>query len=151
VAVASLAVVDILVLSVLALALVPLNSYWGLNGAAILSILVSGLIIGYVFAGGIQEESRIKTIGQIVLLTTALLIVVVIISYAAVGPYFIATVNDRLRNMYNTSSWTDTDWFANEMMVLTVQTAVNVVIALVFNFIGLYLGSMRKPSAKTKE
>jgi len=37
------------------------------------------------------------------------------------------------------------------MMVLTVQTAVNVAIALVFNFIGLYLGSMRKSSEKTKE
>jgi hypothetical protein len=53
--------------------------------------------------------------------------------------------------MYSTSSWTNTDWFAHEEMALHALNVVPVVYALVFNFIGLYLGSMRKPSAKTKE
>ena len=35
--------------------------------------------------------------------------------------------------------------------MLVEWTAVPVVYALVFGFIGLYVGSMRKPSTKTKE
>jgi NOL1/NOP2/fmu family ribosome biogenesis protein len=53
--------------------------------------------------------------------------------------------------MYHTSLWTNTDWFAYEEMILHIETTLPVVFALVFGFIGLYLGSMHKPSVKTKE
>jgi hypothetical protein len=36
-------------------------------------------------------------------------------------------------------------------MLLGLEDALFAVYGLVFGFIGLYLGSMRKPSAKTKE
>ena len=56
-AVASLAVVYILIYSVLGIVLVPMNSFWGLNVSFVVSVLVSASIVGYVFAGKIREES----------------------------------------------------------------------------------------------
>jgi phosphoglycerol transferase MdoB-like AlkP superfamily enzyme len=149
--VASLAVVFILVDSVLGIALVPMNSYWGLDVTSIVSFLVSALIVGYVFADKIREESRMVSIGKVVVLSAVVIFFAARISYAAIGPHFSALIDENLRNMYSTSSWTNTDWFAHEEMALHVLNVVPVVYALVFNFIGLYLGSMRKPSAKTKE
>jgi len=57
-AVATLGVVYILIYSVLSIALVPMNSVWGLNVAFFVSVLVSASIVGYDFAGKIREESR---------------------------------------------------------------------------------------------
>jgi hypothetical protein len=63
-------------------------------------------------------------------------------------------VDETLTNMYGkttTSSWTNTDWFGYELMALVMDAALFVVYALMLGFIGLYLGSMHKPSPKTKE
>jgi hypothetical protein len=149
-AVASLAVVCLLVESVLGIALIPMYSSWGLDATSIVSFLVSGLIVGYVFAGKIREGSRMISIGKVVVLFAVVIMFAVRIGYGAIG-HFGAMVDETLGNMYSTGSWTNTDWFAYEHMALTELTVVPVVFALVFGFIGLYLGSMRKPSAKTKE
>jgi len=149
-AVASLAVVFILVESVLSIALIPMNSTWGVDVASIVSFLVSGLIVGYVFAGKIREESRMISIGKVVVLFAVVIMFAARIGYGAIGHYS-ALVDEYLGNMYSTSSWTNTDWFAYEHMMLIELNVVPVVYALAFGFIGLYLGSMRKPSAKTKE
>jgi hypothetical protein len=144
-AVASFAVLVRLVDSVLGIALIPMNSYWGVDVAGIVSFLVSGLIVGYVFAGKLREESRMISIVKVVVLSAVVIMFAVMIGYGAIGHYS-ALVDENLRNMYSTSSWTTTDWFAYEMMALHELTAVPVVYALAFNFIGLYLGSMlRKP------
>ena len=149
-AVASLAVVTLLVESVLGIALIPMISAWGLDATSIVSFLVSALIVGYVFAGKIREESRMISIGKVVVLFAVVIMFAVRIGYGAIGHYS-DMVDENLRKMYSTSSWTTTDWFAYEHMALTELTAVPVVFALAFGFIGLYVGSMRKPSAKTKE
>jgi hypothetical protein len=149
-AVASLAVVCLLVESVLGIALIPMYSSWGLDATSIVSIFISALIVGYVFAGKIREGSRMISIGKVVVLFAVLIMAVVRIGYGAIGHYSYM-VDETLRNMYSTGSWTNTDWFAYEHMALTELTAVPVVFALAFGFIGLYLGSMRKSSAKTKE
>ena len=149
-AVASLAVVFILVESVLSIALIPMNSTWGVDVASIVSFLVSGLIVGYVFAGKIREESRMISIGKVVVLFAVVIMFAARIGYGVIGHYS-ALVDEYLGNMYSTSSWTNTDWFAYEHMMLIELNVVPVVYALAFGFIGLYLGSMRKPSAKTKE
>jgi hypothetical protein len=48
--------------------------------------------------------------------------------------------------MFSTSGWTTTDWLGYSQLVLVMMAAFNVVFALVFGFIGLYIGSMlRKP------
>lgn len=150
VAVASWQVVFILVHTVLSIALIPMSSYWGFNVDSILSFLVSALIVGYVFAGKIREESRMVSIGKIVVLSAVLTMFATMIGVSATGHYN-AWVDESLRNMYSTGSWTNTDWVAFEHMMLVEWAVFPVVYALVFSFIGLYLGSMRKPSAKTKE
>ena len=148
--VASWQVVFILVHTVLSIALIPISSYWGFNVDSILSFLVSALIVGYVFASKIQEESRMVSIGKIVVLSAVLTMFATMIGVSATGHYN-AWVDENLRNTYSTSSWTNTEWVAFEHMMLIEWTLFPVVYALVFNFIGLYVGSMRKPSAKTKE
>ena len=150
VAVASLAVVYILLYSLLSIALVPLYSMWGINVDFTVSVLVSGLVVGYVFAGKIQEESRMVSIGKVVVLFAAVIMLVALIGSGAIS-HSGALTDETLQKAYNTSSWTNTDWVAYEMMGLALNTAVNVLLVLVLGFIGLYVGSMRKPSAKTKE
>jgi hypothetical protein len=71
-------------------------------------------------------------------------------SFGAIGHYS-ALVDESLQNMFSTGSWTSTDWYSYEVMVLASSTALNVAYTLALGFVGLYLGSMRKPAAKTKE
>jgi hypothetical protein len=149
IAVASLTVAFFLFDCVFNLALVPATSSdYGAMVAVIISILLSGLVVGYVFAGKIQEESRRASIGKIVVLFTAVFGLLIVTVYGTIYHYG-AMVDENLSSMYNTGSWTNTTWFAYEITMLTVATAMFIVFALVFGFIGLYLGSMRKPSAKT--
>lgn len=149
VAAASLAVVYILIYSVLGIALVPMNSVWGLNVAFVVSVLVSASIVGYVFAGKIREESRMVSMGKVVVLF-AFVIMLIVIGSGAMG-HSGALVDENLQNMYDTSSWTNMDWVAYETVVGALNTSMNILLALALSFIGLYLGSMHTPSAKTKE
>jgi hypothetical protein len=151
--VACLAVVTFLLDTVLALVIVPLNTSWGLDVTLIVSVLISGLIVGYAFAGKIREESRMLSIGEVLVLFAVLVALSVMTQYSAVE-HFGPLIDQHLNSTYSkttTSSWTNTDWFAYEMTMLRIYTVLPMIYVLVFGFIGLYLGSMRKPSAKTKE
>jgi len=149
-AVASWQVVFILVHTVLSIALIPMNSYWGFNVDSIMSFLISALIVGYVFAGKLREESRMISIGKVVVFSAVLTMFAGMIGVSATGHYN-AWVDENLRNMYSTGSWTNTDWVAFEHMMLVEWAVFPVVYALAFGFIGLYVGAMRKSSTKTKE
>jgi hypothetical protein len=150
IAVASLTVAFFLFDCVLNFALIPMNTFWGGMVAVIVSILVSGLVVGYVFAGKIQEESKMASIGKIVVLKAVMMGFGLMIVYGPLG-HFSAMVDEHLRNMYSTGSWTNTDWFAYELMALVMDAALFAVFALVFGFIGLYVGSMlRRPAKKEK-
>jgi small-conductance mechanosensitive channel len=114
--------------------------------ASIISFLVASLVIGYVFALKIQEGSRIKATGLIVVLSGFTMLMFIAIWMANGFAYY--WWRDSLSSMFNTSGWTDYDWNAYAALVGSVQ----VIITVVVTFIGLYIGSMlRKPSAKTKE
>jgi len=145
-AVASLAVIFVFVYFAFCLALIPsLGSYWGVNSAAIVSILVAGLVVGCIFAEKIQEESRIRAVGKIAVLFGAETSFVTVLSLSA-NSYYSAWVKENLQSMYSTGAWTTTDWFVYEQLALVLQVALNVILALVLGFIGLYAGSMlRKP------
>jgi len=148
VAVASLTVVYLLVYVVLSIALVPMNSAWGLNASFVVSVFVSAIIVGYVFAGKILEESRMTSIGKVVVLFAIVIMFIVLIGAGALG-HSSALVDENLRNTYSTGSWSNSDWVAYEMVALALDMVVNILGALALGFAGLYLGSMRKPSAKT--
>jgi len=144
-AVATFAVIDVLVYFVLGIALIPSMGYLGFNASFVLSVLVAGLVVGFVFAGKIQEESRIRAVGKIAVLIGAVESAVVILM-ASANDYFIASIKETLQSMYSTGAWTTTDWLVYTQLALAELVALNVVLALVLSFIGLYAGSMlRKP------
>jgi hypothetical protein len=144
-AVASLAVISILLAFVFLAVFVPVDPYWGLDVANILAILVASLIVGYVFAAKIQEGSRMGAIGRIVVLFSVVIMFAFMASMA-VNPYMAAMMEEGLESMFSTSGWTTTDWLGYSQLVLVMMAALNVVFALVFGFIGLYVGSrLRKP------
>jgi uncharacterized membrane protein (UPF0182 family) len=148
IATVSLVLVGLILNAFLMVAFGPLNSS-GSEGdslAFIIAFLVASLIVGYVFALKIQEDSRIKAIGFILVLSafTALIFSAVWIA----NPFESLLFRDELSSMFNTSGWTDYDWASYSALMLSVD----VIIGIVVGFIGLYAGSMlRKPSAKTKE
>jgi len=146
IAVALLTIIATFLLFGFGIVVIPMNTYYGPDLASILSILVASLIVGYVFAGKIREESRMSSIGKILVLFVALLLITVLAEYAAIG-HASAAIDDMLRSMYSTGSWTNTDWFAYEGLWLAYSAALSAAVGLAFGFIGLYVGSIRKPSA----
>ena len=126
------------------LMVVTLSVVWGIYVATYMSPLLSAIVIGYIFAGKIAEESRIRSIGKIVTLTVVLVILVYYISYdiGHTGTF----IDESLRNTFSTGSWTTMDWVRHETMYTMVNTAVVAVFAALLVFVGLYAGSMlRKP------
>jgi hypothetical protein len=114
--------------------------------ASIISFLVASLVVGYVFALNIQDESRIRATGVIVVLFgfTMLMFMVIWSASGFASPWF----QDSLNSMFNRTTWTHYDLNA----YAALADSVEVIMGIVISFIGLYVGSMlRKPSAKTKE
>jgi hypothetical protein len=148
IAVASLFVVAWMINTLLDFVLIPASTSYGGDVAYILSVLISAPIVGYVFAGKMREESRMASIGKVVVLFAVLMIFVM--TMGAMAKHYPLFIDDQLSNMYNnTISWTNAQWFWYETMYLMLVATVYAVFSLLFGFIGLYLGSMRKPSAKT--
>jgi hypothetical protein len=142
-AVASLLVITILLDAVLMAVFLPVISDGDVPW--ILSILVASMIVGYMFASKIQEESRRGAIGSVVVLFAVLVMFFAVALYA--NPLVSPEIKDSWNSITSTSGWTNYDWF----VAIWGGVALDAVFALVFGFIGLYVGSMRKPSAKTKE
>jgi len=145
-ALASIGVIDAMIWFVLGAALIPsVGSFWGMNSAGIISMLIAALVVGYVLAGKIQEESRIRAVGKISVLSAWVIAFFVVIS-AAANPYFKDWVDETLRSLYATTAWTTTDWYVYGQLALMTNVVLNVVLVLILTFIGLYAGSMlRKP------
>jgi len=144
-AVASAFVIYFLLYAVLALMLISVN--WGLYAATYASPLLAAVVVGYAFAEKIREESRIKSIGKIVVLLTVLVMFIYWTSYS-IG-HASAFIDEYLKNTFSTDSWTTMDWASYETMYISVNTAAVAVFAAVLDFIGLYVGLMlRKPTKK---
>jgi hypothetical protein len=143
VATASLVLAGFLLDFALKGAFVLLNSTGSELLAWIISFLVAPLIVGYVFALKIQEESKIRTIGSIVVLSsfTLMLSLMVWIANPIASPW----VKESLESLFNANGWTNYDWSA----YLAVAVMLEVVAALLLSFIGLYVGSMLKKPKKT--
>ena len=152
VAVASLFVVAWMINTLLNFVLLPASTSYGGEVAYILSVLISAPIVGYVFAGKMREESRMASIGKVVVLFAVLMIFVM--TMGALSKHYPLFIDDQLSSMYGTTttnSWTNAQWFWYETAYLMLVATLYAVFSLLFGFIGLYVGSMRKPSAKTKE
>lgn len=124
-AVASLAVISVLISFPMGMVLFSASdSSWaiGVTGG---STLLSALIVGYIFAGRIWEEDRMEAIAKITVLSAALPIFFVAMQY---GTYI--------------APWQYAAYF-------NLWVFSNMVIVLVLGFIGLYVGSMLRRPAKS--
>ena len=112
----------------------------------IIAVLVSSLVVGYVFALRIQEDSRIKAIGVIDVLSA--FTIMVFDSVWICNAYGSAWFTQDLNSMFTTSGWTPYEYAAYSAVMVSIIT----IMGLVIIFIGLYAGSMlRKSSGRTKE
>ncbi len=141
VATASIVLIGFLLNSVLRVAFIPVASASTSELLAwIIAFLVTSLIVGYVFALKIQEESRIKAIGEIVVLSSLAVMLLVMVWFA--NPLANSAIKENMESMFSTSGWTNSDWSVYSALLATID----VVVALVFSFIGLIVGAMlRKP------
>lgn len=144
IAVASFIVTFILVEFVLDIMLIPTYAHLGSDVAELVSYLISALIVGFVFAGKIREDSRLNSIGKVIISSAFAIIFLFMISRAAIG-HWNAVTDDTLRIIYSTGSWTNNDWYTYEYMSLVIDTTLTAIYVF-FGFVGLYLGSLRKPS-----
>jgi hypothetical protein len=116
--------------------------------STIIAILISSLVVGYVFALKIQEDSRIKATGAIDVLSTFTLLVFEMVWTC--NPYGSGWFTEQFNNVFNPplSGWTPYAYAAHAAFLVSIVA----ILAFVVIFIGLYAGSMlRKSSAKTKE
>jgi len=151
-AVASLAVIAVLFMFPLGLALIPaLGFYSGQNVTAIVSIFLSALICGYIFAEKIQVESRKEAIAKIAVLAAVLMMFNIGISAAVFADW-----TQMAKDMYleanpgvNPGELSTFDWWVVVSGVTGQVIFWNVVIVLVLVFIGLYAGSMLRRPAKS--
>ena len=109
----------------------------------IISVLAVSLVVGYVFALKIQDESRIKAVLSITVLSSFLGIFFFAIWIA--NPLGSAWFKDTLNSLFNTSGWTDYEWSAYSALAVSLD----IMILFVLGFIGLYAGSMFRKPKKT--
>jgi len=126
--------------------LVPaLGFYWGSNVSVLISVLLSALIGGYIFAGKIWEARR-EAIAKITVLAAVLVMFFVVIQNAAIGEDFTQWVHETYQEANPTATLSTLEWYFVGSMALSSQVFWNVVVVLVLGFIGLYVGSMfRRP------
>jgi len=149
--VASLAVIMVLIHFPLLMVLVPaLGFYWGLNVSAIISVFLSALIGGYIFAGKIWEEARMEAIAKITVLAAVLMMFAVVMESAALADWAPA-VKEAYQEANPTATLSTFEWYAVESMWLSTQVVLNVVIVLALGFIGLYVGSMLRKPVKSQK
>ncbi len=144
IATVSLVLVGLILDAFLMVAFAPLNSnQMSDNLAFIIAFLVASLVVGYVFALKIQEESRIRATGVIVVLSAFTLLIFFSIWFA--NPLATPWLRDSMNSTFNTSGWTDYDWSAYSALMGSML----VIIGLVVSFIGLYAGSMLRKLKKS--
>ena len=139
-AVASLAVIAVLVSFPLSMVLIPaLGFSWGQNISAIVSFLLSGLIGGYIFAEKIWE-GRMEAIAKITVLSTVLMIFSALIG-AAVFADWTQMAKDTYLEANPTATLSTTEWYVVVSQMTSQVVFINVIMVLALGFIGLYVGS----------
>ena len=148
IAIASLAVIAVLILFPLTLVLTPaLGNYTGYEISAVIAFILSPIIVGYIFTQKIWEENRTKTIAQITVLFTVLVVPIAIMEYTATD--WAAAIRENYTAANPTATPSDFDWFMIETLALASEKFAVAVLILALTFIGLYIGSMLKKPAKS--
>jgi hypothetical protein len=125
---------EIVLISILGLELAP-------TMGALVSVLLGGLIIGYVFSRKMGNGGT-EVIVKISILFTVLMIFSIILNSAVLGNYFTDWVHETYQESNPTESLTTFDWFVVGGLFIGSQMFMNVIVLFVFSLIGLYSGSI---------
>jgi hypothetical protein len=127
--------------------LIPtLGFYWGPTLGALGSVLISSLIVGYIFARKILE-GRKESIAKISVLFAVLMIFSIVINNAVLGEDFTQWVHETYQEANPTASLSTFEWYVIGGLFIGSQMFMNAITLVPLSFIGLYVGSMlRKPS-----
>jgi len=122
---------------------------WGYIVSLIVSLFLSALISGSIFAGKIWEARR-ETITKITVLWAALVMLFAIIAPASIADYGLS-VKEVYLAANPGATLSTSEWVTWEYMYLDSFTFLMVGMALVLGFIGLYIGSMLRKPKKSGE
>ena len=140
-AVASLFLITILISYPLESILISLI---GLNLAptigALFSVLIGGLVIGYVFLGKTTENRKVVMV-KISVLFTVLMLFSIVLNNAVLGEYFTNWVQETYMESNPTASLTTFDWFLIGGLFIGSQMFMNAIILFIFSLIGLFAGA----------
>ena len=139
-AVASLFLVTVLIsypLEVVLISALGLQS--GPPIAAVISVLLSALIVGYVFSGSMIGGK--EPFFRISVFFTVLMLFSIILNNAVLGEDFSKWFHDSYMESNPNASLTSFEWFMVGGLVIGSQMFMNVIILFVFSFIGLFAGS----------
>ena len=147
--VASIALINVLIgVPVENVLVSALGFYWGHTVSMAVSFLLGALIIGYIFAGKIWEARR-EAITKITVLAAALIMLFAMHLPALAD--WTPMVKETYQEMYPATTLSTSEWVIVEMMVLSLNLFVNVVMVLVLVSIGLYVGSMLRKPVKSQK
>jgi hypothetical protein len=147
-AVASLTIIASIISFPLTTVLTPaLGSYNAFELTTFVSLILSPIIVGYIFAQKIWEEDKTKIIAKISVLFAVLSMFMVLIENSIVewAPMFRA---DYLK-VNPTATPSAFEWYNIELSALSSEVFLVVVLVLALTFIGLYIGSMLKKPKKS--
>jgi hypothetical protein len=141
-AVASLFLITILISYPLESILISLI---GLNLAptigALVSVLIGGLVIGYVFLGKTTENRKVVVV-KISVLFTVLMLFSIVLNNAVLGEYFTNWVQETYQESNPTASLTTFEWFLIGGLFIGSQMFMNAIILFICSLIGLFAGSI---------
>ena len=150
-AVASLFLITVLVSYPLETVLIPtLGFYLGPTLGALVSVLTSSLIVGYIFAQK-TLESRKESIAKISVLFAVLMIFSIVINNAALEEDFNLWVHETYQEANPTASLTTFEWYVIGGLFIGSQMFINAITLVPLSFIGLYAGSMLRKPAKNQK
>jgi hypothetical protein len=121
-----------------------LISILGLNLAptigALISVLLGGLLVGYVFAGK-TNGGRKEVLVKISIFFTVLMLFSIVLNNAVLGEYFTNWVQETYMESNPTASLTTFEWFLIGGLFIGSQMFMNAIILFVFSLLGLFVGS----------
>ena len=143
-AVASLFLITILISYPLEIVLISiLGLYWAPTIGALISVLLGGLIIGYIFSGKTEDGGK-EAMVKISILFTVLMVFSIVLNNAVLGKYFTDWVHETYQESNPTVSPKTFEWFLVGGLFIGSQMFMNVIVLFPFSLIGLYAGSMLK-------
>ena len=141
-AVASLFLVTVLISYPLEIVLIStLGLQSGPPVGASISVLLGGLIIGYVFSGR-MNDSRRESIVKISVLFTVLMLFSIVLNNAVLGQDFTEWVHESYLESNPTASPSSFEWFLIGGLSIGSQMFMNGILLFLLSLVGLLIGSI---------